>query len=99
MAKIMKTNQQELALKEINENLKVIETLNLILKNEEISDCKIKITGKTNEGIVNEQVAIPFIIISNQLKDHRKRLIKDILDKSKLYNIVLDEEENKIINC
>lgn len=98
MAKIVKTNQQEQALKEISENLKTVASLNIILKDEAVSDCKIKIMGKTTDSVLSEQVLLPFSLIVNQLKDHRKRLIKDILDKSKLYNIVLDDEDNAIVN-
>ena len=82
---------------EINENLKTVATLNTILAEEEMSDCKIKITGKTQKESINEQIQIPFGVISGQLKDHRKKLIKDILDKSKMFNIMLEDEENKII--
>ena len=46
---------------------------------------------------VNEQFPIPFNLISTQLKDYRKRLIKDISDKSKTYSIRLEDSEYEII--
>lgn len=97
MAKIVKTNSQEQALKEINESLKIVTSLNNILKDEKISDCKIRINGSTELGNVNEQIPIPFALIVSQIKDYRKRLIKEITDKSKTYSIFLDDSENEII--
>ncbi|MFR2451546.1 MAG: hypothetical protein ACLS9A_09290, partial [Clostridia bacterium] len=44
------------------------------------------------------QIPIPFTMIASQLKDYRKRLVKEIQDKSKNFSIKLDENENEIIS-
>ena len=97
MAKIFKTDMQEQALREITDSLKIVDSLNRVLADENISDCKLKITGLTGFKAVNEQFPIPFNLISTQLKDYRKRLIKDISDKSKTYSIRLEDSEYEII--
>ena len=97
MAKIFKTDMQEQALKEITDSLKIVDSLNRVLADENISDCKLKITALTGFKDVNEQFPIPFNLISTQLKDYRKRLIKDISDKSKTYSIRLEDSEYEII--
>lgn len=98
MAKIFKTDSQEKALKEIVESLKIVEALNGVLAHEDMADCKLKITGSYAEGTVNETVPMPFSAISSQLKDYRKKLVKDIQDKSKAYSISLDDGELEIIS-
>lgn len=98
MAKIFKTNSQEQALKEIVDSLKIVSSLNEILEDEEVSDCKIRVNGTTKSGQLNEQIPIPFTMIASQLKDYRKKLVKEIQDKSKNYSIKLDENENEIIS-
>ena len=98
MAKIFKTNSQEQALKEIVDSLKIVSALNEILYDEDVSECKIRVNGTTKSGQINEQIPIPFIMIASQLKDYRKRLVKEIQDKSKNYSIKLDENENEIIS-
>ncbi|WP_373262191.1 hypothetical protein [Hungatella hathewayi] len=98
MAKILKTNSQEQALKEIVDSLKVVSALNEILDDEDMSECKIRINGTTKSGQINEQIPIPFTMIASQLKDYRKRMVKEIQDKSKNYSIKLDENENEIIS-
>jgi len=97
MAKIFKTDTQEQALKEIVENLKIVSTLNKLLENEDVSDCKVKIMGILNTGSLNEQLPIPYNQLTSSLKDYRKKLIKDIQDKSKNYNIQLDDNEKRIL--
>lgn len=97
MAKIFKTDSQEQALKEITDALKIVCSLNNVLVKEDYSECKIKLAGTTSMGTVNELFAIPFPLISNQLKDYRKKLIKEIIDKSKTYSIRLEKEEYEII--
>lgn len=97
MAKIFKTDTQEQALKEIVESLKIVSSLNVLLSDEDVSECKIRINGSTDSGTLNEQIPIPYAMITPQLKDYRKKLIKDILDKSKNYSIRLDDSENDII--
>lgn len=98
MAKIFKTNSQEQALKEIVDSLKIVSALNEILEDEEVSDCKIRVNGTTKSGQINEQIPIPFTMIASQLKDYRKKLVKEIQDKSKNYSIKLDDNENEIIS-
>lgn len=98
MAKIFKTNSQEQALKEIVDSLKVVSALNEILDDEDVSECKIRVNGTTKSGQINEQIPIPFTMIASQLKDYRKRLVKEIQEKSKNYSIKLDENENEIIS-
>lgn len=97
MAKIFKTDTQEQALKEIVESIKIVSSLNILLSDEDVSECKIRINGSTSSGTLNEQIPIPYAMITPQLKDYRKKLIKDILDKSKNYSIRLDDSENEII--
>lgn len=98
MAKIFKTNSQEQALKEIVDSLKIVSALNEILEDEEVSDCKVRVNGTTKSGQINEQIPIPFTMIASQLKDYRKKLVKEIQDKSKNYSIKLDDNENEIIS-
>lgn len=98
MAKIFKTNSQEQALKEIVDSLKIVSALNEILDDEDVSECKIRVNGTTKSGQINEQIPIPFTMIASQLKDYRKRLVKEIQDKSKNFSIKLDENENEIIS-
>lgn len=97
MAKIFKTDTQEQALKEIVESLKIVSSLNVLLNDEEVTECKIRINGVTNSGSLNEQIPIPYAMIVPQLKDYRKKLVKEILDKSRSYSIRLDDNENEII--
>lgn len=97
MAKIFKTDSQEKALKEIVDSLKIIDTINRLVKDENIQDCKVRVIGTVSEGNVNEVISMPFSIISSQIKDYRKRLIKDVLDKSKTYSIRLEDDENEIL--
>ena len=97
MAKIFKTDSQEQALKEILENLKIVESLNKILA-AEIQKCKVKITSTESEVSVNETVAAPFAILLQPLKDYRKKLVADINGKAKTYSIQLDDAELAIID-
>ena len=98
MAKIFKTDSQEKALKEIIDSLKVVEAINHMMVHENMSDCKLRVTGTYEEGTVNETIPITFSIVSSQIKDYRKRLVKDIQEKSKTYSISLDDDELAIIN-
>ena len=95
MAKIFKTNDQEKALREIIDSLKIINTINIIMKDENIRDLKVRLIGQIDSGSLNEVVPMPFTVIASQLKDYRKRLIKEVLDKSKTYSIRLEDEENE----
>lgn len=97
MAKIFKTNEQEKALKDIVDSLKIIGSINTIMEDEDIKDLKIRLTGTVAAGAVNELIPMPFSIISSQIKDYRKRLIKEVLDKSKTYSIRLEEDEKEIL--
>lgn len=97
MAKIFKTNEQEKALKDIVDSLKIIDSINTIMENEDIKDLKIRLTGTVAAGAVNELIPMPFSIISSQIKDYRKRLIKEVLDKSKTYSIRLEDDEKEIL--
>lgn len=97
MAKIFKTNDQEKALKEIIDSLKIINSINVVMKDENIKDLKVRLTGQIEDGTLNEVIPMPFTIIASQLKDYRKRLTKDVLDKSKTYSIRLEDEENEIL--
>lgn len=97
MAKIFKTNDQEKALKDIIDSLKIINSINIIVKDENIKDLKVRLTGQVDSGTLNEVVPMPFTVIASQLKDYRKRLTKDVLDKSKTYSIRLEDEENEIL--
>ena len=97
MAKIFKTNSQEQALKEIIDSLKIVSSLNELLKDEDVFECKIKIMGSTKCGSINEQISIPYVMIASSLKDYRKKLVKETLDKSKSYSIKLEENEEEIL--
>ena len=97
MAKIFKTNDQEKALRKIIDSLKIINTINIIMKDENIRDLKVRLIGQIDSGSLNEVVPMPFTVIASQLKDYRKRLIKEVLDKSKTYSIRLEDEENEIL--
>lgn len=97
MAKIFKTDSQEKALKEIVDSLKIIDAINRLVKDENIQDCKVRVIGTVSEGNVNEVISMPFSIVSSQIKDYRKRLIKEVLDKSKTYSIRLEDDENEIL--
>lgn len=97
MAKIFKTDTQEQTLKDIVDSLKIVTSLNVLLADETMNDCKIRVSGMTEAEQVNEQIPIPYAMISPQLKDYRKKLVKDILDKSKNYSIRLDDNENEIL--
>jgi len=97
MAKIFKTDSQERALKEIIESLKIISSINNLMDKENMTDCKMRIVASQEGETINEIIPIQFGLISQQLKDFRKKLIKDVQDKSKTYSIQLDEEELNII--
>lgn len=97
MAKIFKTNDQEKALKEILETLKIINSMNTILEDENVTDLKVRFNGTVDTGALNEVIPMPFTVISSQLKDYRKRLVKEVADKSKSYSIKLEDNENEIL--
>lgn len=97
MAKIFKTDNQEKALKEIVESLKIIDTINTLMEDEDIKDLKVRLIGTSDSGAVNEVIPMPFSTISGQIKDYRKRLIKEVLDKSKTYSIRLEDDEQEIL--
>ncbi|WP_097005301.1 hypothetical protein [Lacrimispora amygdalina] len=97
MAKIFKTNSQEQALKDIVDSLKIVSSLNELLKDEDVSECKIKVMGTTKCGSINEQIPIPYTMIASPLKDYRKKIVKETLDKSKTYSIKLEENEEEIL--
>ena len=97
MAKIFKTNDQEKALKDIVNSLKIIDSINKVMKDEDVSDFKVRLMGSTNSGTMNETIPMPFTIISSQIKDYRKKLIKEVQDKSKTYSISLEDEELEIL--
>ena len=98
MAKIVKTNSQETALKEILDNLKIIASLNNVLDDGPLDDCKLKISGAVSGKTRSEQFSIPYTQIGLSLKEYRKKLISDVTQKSKTFSIVLDESDNKILN-
>jgi hypothetical protein len=97
MAKIFKTSSQEQALKEIVDGLKIVTSLNRLLEDEDVNDCKVKVMGSTNSGNLNEQIPIPYNILTSPLKDYRKKLVKEISDKSKTYSIQLDDSEKETL--
>lgn len=96
MPKIVKTSSQETALKEIQENLKVLDALNGVLE-DSLDNCRIRVIGNSNGKTVNEQFCIPYGQISVALKDYRKKLINDITSKSRTYSIILDENDLAIV--
>ena len=98
MAKIFKTSLQEKALKEIMDDLKTVASLNSLLEYEEMGESKVKIQGRLFGKSVSEQVTMPYAFILPTLKDYRKKLISGIQNKSKTYNIQLDDDEKEIIS-
>lgn len=98
MPKIVKTSSQENALKDIQENLKILSALNNVVTESGLENCKIRITGTENGNNVNEQFSIPYGQISVTLKDYRKKLVSDISTKSRTFSIVLDENDRAIMD-
>lgn len=98
MAKIFKTNQQEEALKSIVENLKTVEIINKLLNFDDIENSKLRIMGNVQKQKVNEQLDLPYTLLVPTLKDYRKTIVKDTFDKSKKFNIELEDKEVDILN-
>lgn len=98
MAKIFKTNQQEEALKSIVENLKTVEIINKLLDFDDIENSKVRIMGNVQKQKVNEQLDLPYTLLIPTLKDYRKTIVKDTFDKSKKFNIELEDREVDILN-
>lgn len=98
MAKIFKTNQQEEALKSIVENLKTVEIVNKLLDFNDIENSKVRIMGNVQKQKVNEQLDLPYTLLIPTLKDYRKTIVKDTFDKSKKFNIELEDREVDILN-
>lgn len=98
MAKIFKTNQQEEALKSIVENLKTVEIINKLLDFDDIENSKVRIMGNIQKQKVNEQLDLPYTLLIPTLKDYRKTIVKDTFDKSKKFNIELEDREVDILN-
>ena len=98
MAKIFKTNQQEEALKSIVENLKTVEIINKLLDFDDIENSKVRIMGNVQKQKVNEQFDLPYTLLIPTLKDYRKTIVKDTFDKSKKFNIELEDREVDILN-
>lgn len=98
MPKIVKTDSQEAALKDIQEALKTVASLNNLLPDSGLSDCKIRMSGTAEEKSVNENFSIPYQLIQLPLKDYRKRLIAEINQKSKTFSIVLDDSDKAVMN-
>ena len=98
MPKIVKTDSQEAALKNIQDALKTVTSLNNLLPESGLKDCKIRVTGMAEGKNINEIFYIPYQLIQVSLRDYRKRLIAEINQKSRTYSIVLDETDTAIIN-
>ena len=98
MAKIFKTDQQEEALKSIVENLKTVEIINKLLDFDDIENNKVRIMGNVQKQKVNEQLDLPYTLLIPTLKDYRKTIVKDTFDKSKKFNIELEDREVDILN-
>lgn len=98
MAKIFKTDQQEEALKSIVENLKTVEIVNKLLDFNDIENSKVRIMGNVQKQKVNEQFDLPYTLLIPTLKDYRKTIVKDTFDKSKKFNIELEDREVDILN-
>lgn len=98
MAKIFKTNQQEEALKSIVENLKTVEIINKLLDFDDIENSKVRIMGNVQKQKVNEQLDLPYTLLIPTLKDYRKTIVKDTFDKSKKFNIELEDREVDTLN-
>ena len=98
MPKIVKTNSQEAALKDIQDALKIVSSLNVLLPEKGLTDCKIRMTGVGEGKSINETFAIPYSQLLMPLKDYRKKLIAEINQKSKTYSIVLDDSDLDIID-
>lgn len=94
MAKIVKTETQEQALKDITEKLKVVAAINPLFAAEDLDSVRLKITSDSG---VNTLVPMPFQYVAAGIKEYRKRLVTEILTKAKANAIVLDEEDQKIL--
>lgn len=94
MAKIVKTETQEQALKDITEKLKVVASINPLFVAEDLDNVRIKVTSDNG---VNTLVPMPFQYVSAGFKEYRKKLVAEILTKAKANAIVLDDEDLKIL--
>ena len=95
MAKIIKTNEQENALKTINGHLKVLDTMNHVLNLPE-SNRAYSITvccGKDKTVFSVDKPQADGII-----RDKRKQLTSEVRTLSKKYAIVLDEDDLAVLN-
>lgn len=95
MAKIIKTNEQENALKTINGHLKVLDTMNHVLNLLEGNQA-YSITvccGKDKTVFSADRPQADGII-----RDKRKQLTSEVRTLSKKYAIVLDEDDLAVLN-
>ena len=95
MAKIIKTNEQENALKTINGHLKVLDTMNHVLNLPE-SNRAYSITvccGKDKTVFSVDKLQADGIV-----RDKRKHLASEVRALSKKYAIVLDEDDLAVLN-
>ena len=100
MAKIIKTETQEQALKDITEELKIISVLNPIIEAEDsIDNIKLKIISDSEDYPVNATIPMKYAYLAACMRDYRKRLVSDVTNKAKANAIVLDESDTATLNA
>ena len=91
MPAIIQDDKQQAALKEIEEALAIVETLNVVLSDKVvISVNAVPETGKSVKVDIEEKDAEK---IKSVLEGYKKRLAKEIQAKAKSYRIALTEKE------
>ena len=91
MAKIVKTSEQEQALKQILDDLGRIKTLNVILNS---SEAAVLITaGRTKYNPSYDKATVDTLV-----SDIRKPLVTEVKSLSKKYSIVLDDDDCRILD-
>lgn len=106
MAKIIRTNDQETALKTINESLKILVQLDEILSLTEPEDVKTKIAGFVKLDGQNPDaqekktvsLSLPYLYFIPVIKEYKRTLVNSITSKSKEFHIELEEEEKKLLS-
>ncbi|MDO5776275.1 MAG: hypothetical protein Q4P22_06610 [Eubacteriales bacterium] len=99
MAKIVKTETQEQALKDINEKIKIISAINPLFTEEVLDNTKLKVTADKEDGNqVNTVFPISFALIAGNIKEYRKKLVNEVITKAKANAIILDEDDTAILN-
>ena len=92
MARIVKTDTQEAALKRIKENIKILAGINTVINAEE-KDSRITIAA----GKKKVSLAIEKIFCDNLLKEIRKKLVAQTKALAKKNAVKLEEKEIAVL--